>query len=183
MRTWIALVIITVLWAPVSVSAGDTIVVGVDPELYEVTVAGTEGWNATGHVTFVVEASGCGTGDVTVCLVWWEPGWHLACNGCTPGMPRIDVDAYDLAVIEPADLCHELGHYLGLTYHRSDYLSCMSNPSATVNSPDDVDLANLGWVIPATTQDGSVVVTLPNTGAGPHTFANDGLSTGRLMVS
>jgi hypothetical protein len=148
-----------------------TVTVGADPVVYDAVAAGAAAWTATGYVEFAMVGGGCGAGDVTVCVAWWEPGWHLACHDCT-SWDQIDVDGYDLALFGASEACHELGHYLGIAGHRSDGASCMTSPSSGVAYPDATDLAALGWAPPPPEPDKRVwgplepVLALPDTGAG-----------------
>jgi hypothetical protein len=133
------------------------VTVGIDPLVWESTVAGADAWNDTGYVAFV-PVEGCGAGRINVCLDWWEPGGHTA--AAYPD-GTIVVDAYDLDAYDAAVACHELGHVLGLGYHRDDGLSCMTDPDPTVAAPDAIDLANLGFVR-APRSDGTGGPRVPN---------------------
>lgn len=127
---------------------GRTIVIGAEPTLYDVMVAGAEVWNATGIVTFIVEPTGCGTGHITVCYASWGPGGWVAAYDYAIGVVYFDAD--DPGWINTITACHELGHVLGiwLDGHRSDGLSCMTDPNPTVPYPDAADLAYLGYTMP-----------------------------------
>ena len=141
--------------------------VGVDPALYDIVVSGVQGWNAT-NLEFIVEPTGCGTGDVTFCWGTAQPDWVAWYD---VGGNVIHVNAASHYAMTPAVACHELGHWLGLHYHRSDYTSCMSDPSPTVASPDNYDIRNLGlhWEPVAEEETPETVITgLPKTGHGPH---------------
>lgn len=158
--------------------AKQVITVGVDPSIYAIVVDGVAGWNLTANVQFDVQDTGCGTGDLTFCIVPHDGdlGWVA---WYTIGGNVIDVDSADVDYIDGGDICHEIGHYLGLQffadgsiYHRHDYTSCMSDPGPRPPYPDDTDLQNLGftWAAQTSTHSatvGGVLVTeLPQTGTG-----------------
>lgn len=177
-RVMILLVILLSSFVPVS--AQDAVVVGVEPEMYDTVVAGVQGWNAAG-VGFVVEATGCGTGDVTFCYSAdpWSFGfteqntaWYVI------GGNTIYISTVTPYAFIPETACHELGHWLGLHYHREETTTCMNTVAANgPASPDDTDLANLGlsWVavpepeptLETQAEPETVVTTLPKTGHGP----------------
>lgn len=173
------------LFLPSSTVAQEGIVVGVSPELYDVVSEGVQGWNAAG-VGFIVEPSGCGTGDVTFCYSddpysfggdeTWTAWWGIGTN-------FIYVSTVTPYSFGPATVCHELGHWLGLHEHRDTTSSCLYYSAELASPwPDDVDLANLGlsWVttpkqavkpeVESEAQVGettSLVTSLPKTGSGP----------------
>ena len=143
--------------------SGD-IVVSADPLLYDRVVAGAQAWNDTGYVNFVVIIGTCYEGHYTFCL---KEG-----QGADPNhvalfkYPGRVIEVYNSSLFSAAFACQELGHVLGLHYHRNDYLSCMTNPLPTVAAPDAIDLANLGYVAPSPTTNPAQVTTLPSTGMG-----------------
>lgn len=129
------------------VQAQDSIVVGVDPAMYDIVVAGVKGWNEAG-LDFVVHPTGCGTGDVTFCYSG-DP-WSVGGNEAWVAWYVIGSDTIYVSTVSdysflPTTVCHELGHWLGLHYHRTDGASCMSDNGQTSASPDRTDLDNLGW--------------------------------------
>ena len=159
---------LSLLWSwPANTQAQGGITIGVEAGMYDTVVAGVQGWNAAG-VGFTVEATGCGTGDVTFCYSAdpWSFGGSAEWIAWYPiGGSVIYVSTVSNYAFVPSSVCHELGHWLGLHYHRSDYQSCMSSPASDTRpaSPDDADLANLGlsWVEP------QEITQFPNTGSGP----------------
>ncbi len=128
------------------VRAHDTIIVGVDPAMYATVVEGTVGWNEAG-LNFVVQPTGCGTGDVTFCYSGdpWSVGGDQTWIAWYPvGSDTIYVSTVSWYAFVPATVCHELGHWLGLHYHRANGESCMSTNGTATDSPDAIDLENLG---------------------------------------
>jgi hypothetical protein len=125
--------------------ARDTITVGVPPAMYETVVAGVKGWNEAG-LGFVVQDTGCGTGDISFCLsddpwsvggnadwvAWWPIGGNI-----------IYVSTVSPHPFGPPTVAHELGHWLGLHYHSTDPASCMSDFGQTSIHPSDEDLKAL----------------------------------------
>jgi hypothetical protein len=115
--------------------------------MYETVLAGVKGWNEAG-IGFVVQPTGCGTGDVTFCysadpwsaggnadwVAWWVIGGDTIYISTVTAYPFL-----------PPTVCHELGHWLGLHYHRTDGTSCLSDNGQASASPDATDLERLGW--------------------------------------
>lgn len=171
MRRVLLAVLIAPLFVAPSAAQGPplgTFVVGSDPAIAGVVAAGVEGWNATGAVAFVV-AGGCGEGDVYFCLQATENQGAIA-EWDFEDTSLIRVAPTMLHLFGPSSACHELGHFLGLHYHRGDGLSCLSSYSpGRPAAPDAVDLANLGvsQAPPAAPgQQNAPVVALPSTGSG-----------------
>ncbi len=138
-----------------------------DPAVASVFTEAAATWTAAGVPVTV------GPGGLPVIVVWWEPGGNLACHGDGVSCPAgaIYVDGYD--PWSPAMACHELGHALGLSYHRTDNLSCMTDPIQwdTPAGPDATDLAALGVVaadvaVEMETAVETLVTALPSTGTG-----------------
>ena len=170
-RTILALVLITAA-LPDTTTAQGGIVVGVEPEMYPTVTAGVQGWNAAG-VGFIVQPTGCGTGDVTFCYSndpWAVGGDASWIAWYPPGTNTIYVSTVSPYAFTAQTACHELGHWLGLHYHRRDYASCMNDPGPGAPSwPDSTDIANLGLSWTSQPQAMVPAVTgLPKTGAGPE---------------
>ena len=173
-RTLIALVLLTAA-LPDTTTAQGVIVIGVEPEMYPTVVSGVQGWNAAG-VGFVVQPTGCGTGDVTFCYSGdpWSVGGDASWIAWWPiGANTIYVSTVSPYAFTAQTVCHELGHWLGLHYHRSDYASCMNDPGPGAPSwPDNADIANLGlsWTSAPAPQPQEATVPavtgLPKTGSG-----------------
>jgi hypothetical protein len=170
LRLIVVLALFLSLNAPASAQGG--YVIGVEAGMYDVVVAGVQGWNAAG-VGFTVVASGCGTGDITFCYHSdpWSVGGNADWIAWYPvGSNVIYVSSVSNFAFGASTVCHELGHWLGLHYHRSDYASCMTSPNSSARPawPDDTDLANLGlsWLPQGAMVEEPTVTGLPKTGTG-----------------
>ncbi len=148
-------------------SAAQSLTITPDPAVYSVFAEAAATWTAAGVPVTV------GPGGLPIVVVWWEPGGNLACHGDGVNCPvgAIYVDGYD--AWSPAMAAHEIGHALGLSYHRTDQLSCMSSPilPTTPAGPDATDLAALGVTaagvaVEMETAVETLVMELPNTGTG-----------------
>jgi hypothetical protein len=118
--------------------ANRTIVVGVPEELYITTIAGVQGWNATGEVKFLVQPTGCGTGNISFCYEWSDNDW-LAWYVIEEHQIYVNTRLVDY--FSSITVCHELGHSLGLYYHSDDPNSCLYDKlegtlSASPNAED-----------------------------------------------
>lgn len=120
-------------------SADRQITVGVPEELYAIVLEGVQGWNATGEVTFTVEPTGCGTGNISFCYAEGRPDWVA---WYVLEEHQIYVNTLLLPYFYSSTACHELSHSLGLYYHSDDPNSCLFDPSATSIYPNAEDVEN-----------------------------------------